>query len=224
MPRSGGTYSLPTGNPISSGSVANSTTMNATLDDLGDEITNSIARDGTSAPTANVGWGNFRLTALGDASAATDAMNRQSVRISAFKASDTDRSSTTTFADDSDLVLALGAGTFSYECMLLYRLVTATTGGIKFALPFTGTRTLHRVAHFQYNGALSAFPNGSASSLESGFSVGGSSADTDYMVWLSGIITVTVAGNLKLQWAQSISNGNAARLQAGSLLVASKLA
>jgi hypothetical protein len=77
MPRSSGTYALPAGNPITSGSVANSTTMNTTLDDIGDEITNSMPRDGTAPPTADIPFGNFKLTGLGDATADTDALNRQ---------------------------------------------------------------------------------------------------------------------------------------------------
>lgn len=40
-------------------------------------LSNCICKDGQSTPTANIPMGGFRLTGLGDASAATDAINRQ---------------------------------------------------------------------------------------------------------------------------------------------------
>ena len=47
MPRDGnGNYSLPTGNPVISGTTILSTWANATMPDLGQEITNSLARGG----------------------------------------------------------------------------------------------------------------------------------------------------------------------------------
>lgn len=77
MPRSGGVYSPTSGIPVTSGSIANSAEFNALVDDLGDEITNSVARDGSGPPTANTPWDNHKITNLADATAATDAMNRQ---------------------------------------------------------------------------------------------------------------------------------------------------
>jgi hypothetical protein len=71
MPRVGGVYSLPSGNPISNGSVASSSTMNTTLDDLGDEITNSIPRDGSAAATADLPMGTRKHTGVGNATART---------------------------------------------------------------------------------------------------------------------------------------------------------
>lgn len=99
MPRSGGTYSLPAGNPVSSGSVASSSVMNTTLDDLGDEITNSIPRDGTAPPTANIPFATFKITGLGDATADTDGLNRQT-------------------GDARYLVVGLNSQTGNYTCVL----------------------------------------------------------------------------------------------------------
>jgi hypothetical protein len=48
MPRNGsGTYSLPAGNPVVSGTTIQSTWANSTLTDVGDALTGSVARDGT---------------------------------------------------------------------------------------------------------------------------------------------------------------------------------
>lgn len=53
MPRNGsGTYTLPTGNPVVSGTIIESTWANSTLADLADAITNSLARNGEGGMTA----------------------------------------------------------------------------------------------------------------------------------------------------------------------------
>lgn len=80
MPRSGGTYTLPAGNPVISGTTISSTWANTTLSDLGNEITNSLPRDGTAAPTANMTWGNFRLGTLGDPVNPQDAVNARTLQ------------------------------------------------------------------------------------------------------------------------------------------------
>jgi hypothetical protein len=67
IPRQGGVYKLPDGNPISVGSVASSVTMNSTLDDIGDEISASIPRDGSAAALANLPMGGFKHTGVGNA-------------------------------------------------------------------------------------------------------------------------------------------------------------
>ena len=47
MPRNGsGTYTLPAGNPVEPGTVIESNWANATLEDIGDEITDSLSRTG----------------------------------------------------------------------------------------------------------------------------------------------------------------------------------
>lgn len=53
MPRNGsGTYTLPSGNPVVSGTIIESTWANSTLADLADSITNSLARNGEGGMTA----------------------------------------------------------------------------------------------------------------------------------------------------------------------------
>lgn len=72
MPRSGGTYSLPAGNPVVSGATISSTTHNATMTDIADALTASLAKDGQTVPTANLPMGGFRHTGVDDAGARTD--------------------------------------------------------------------------------------------------------------------------------------------------------
>jgi hypothetical protein len=53
MPRNGsGVYTLPAGNPVVSGTVIESTWANTTLNDLANEMTNSLARNGAGGMTA----------------------------------------------------------------------------------------------------------------------------------------------------------------------------
>lgn len=70
MPRNGsGTYQLPAGNPVVSGTTISSTVHNNTNTDIATGLTNSLAKDGQTTPTANLPMGSFRHTGVGDASA-----------------------------------------------------------------------------------------------------------------------------------------------------------
>jgi len=57
--------SLVAGNPVVTGTTIAVNWANPTLVDIANEITNSIARDGTSAPTANLPMGGFKWTNVG---------------------------------------------------------------------------------------------------------------------------------------------------------------
>lgn len=68
MPRNGaGTYSLPAGNPVIPGTVIATGWANTTLPDIGTALTNSVAKDGQTVPTANLPMGGFRHTNVGNA-------------------------------------------------------------------------------------------------------------------------------------------------------------
>lgn len=51
--------------------------MDAEHDGFATGLSNCIAKDGQSTPTANIPFGGFKLTNVGDATSATDAVNRQ---------------------------------------------------------------------------------------------------------------------------------------------------
>jgi hypothetical protein len=71
-----GTYNLYVpGNPVITGTTISSTWANNTLNDIATALTNSIAKDGQTTPTANLPMGTFKLTGLGVGSAATDSVN-----------------------------------------------------------------------------------------------------------------------------------------------------
>jgi microcystin-dependent protein len=74
LPRSSGTYNLPAGNPVVNGTPISSASENSTLTDIANELTNSLPRDGTAPPTANIPMGSFKLTGLANGTLAQDAV------------------------------------------------------------------------------------------------------------------------------------------------------
>lgn len=62
-----GTYTLPAGNPVSTGTTISSTWANNTLTDIATALTNSIAKDGQTVATANLPMGGFKHTNVADA-------------------------------------------------------------------------------------------------------------------------------------------------------------
>ena len=74
MSRNGsGTYTLPAGNPVVTGTTISSTWANSTLTDIASALTGSLAADGQTTATGNLKMGNNRITGLADGIAATDA-------------------------------------------------------------------------------------------------------------------------------------------------------
>lgn len=80
MSRNGnGTYSLPAGNPVSSGSVISSSWANSTLSDIATALTGSIASDGQTPITGALNMTNNKITNLATGTALTDAANVEQV-------------------------------------------------------------------------------------------------------------------------------------------------
>lgn len=73
MPRNGsGTYSLPAGNPVVTGTTISSTVQNNTMSDVATALTQSISSTGVTTPSANLPMGGFRHTNVGNAVSLTD--------------------------------------------------------------------------------------------------------------------------------------------------------
>ena len=76
MSRNGsGTYSLPAGNPVVTGTTISSTWANSTLNDIANALTGSLAADGQTTATGNLQMGNNKIVDLDDGTAAGDAVN-----------------------------------------------------------------------------------------------------------------------------------------------------
>lgn len=73
MARNGsGTYSLPAGNPVTTGTTISSTWANNTLSDISNALTTSIAYDGQTIPIANLPMGSNKHTGVGNATVRTN--------------------------------------------------------------------------------------------------------------------------------------------------------
>lgn len=64
-----GTYVLPAGNPVNAGTPISPTWANNTLADIANNLTDSIAKDGQTVPTANLPMGGFLHTGVANATA-----------------------------------------------------------------------------------------------------------------------------------------------------------
>jgi len=74
MSRNGsGTYILPVGNPVVTGTTITSNWANTTLSDLATAMTGSIAADGQTPVTGNLQMGGNKITGMADGTTATDA-------------------------------------------------------------------------------------------------------------------------------------------------------
>ncbi len=70
MARDGsGNYSLPTGNPVGTGTTISSTVHNATMTDIASALTASVSKDGQTTPTANLPMGGFKHTGVASGTA-----------------------------------------------------------------------------------------------------------------------------------------------------------
>ena len=75
MSRNGsGTYSLPAGNPVVTGTTISSTWANSTLNDIASALTGSLAADGQTTASGNLNMGNNKITNLTDGTNAQDAV------------------------------------------------------------------------------------------------------------------------------------------------------
>jgi len=80
MPFNGsGTYTLPTGNPVVTGTPISSTTTNNTNSDIATALTNCITRDGQSTPSTNLPMNSKKLTGLAAGSSAGDSVRYEQV-------------------------------------------------------------------------------------------------------------------------------------------------
>lgn len=116
MPRDGaGTYSLPAGNPVVTGTTISSTTHNNTNSDLATALTNSLAKDGQTTPTAHLTMGTYRLTNLGAGTAVADAPRVSQVQNSGFTFLSSVSGTNTITASATPTPAAYAAGqTFSF--------------------------------------------------------------------------------------------------------------
>jgi hypothetical protein len=69
-----GTYNLPTGNPVVTGTTISSSWANTTFTDVASALTNCVTRDGQSPATNNLPMGGYKLTGVGAPTTTGDAL------------------------------------------------------------------------------------------------------------------------------------------------------
>jgi hypothetical protein len=77
MSRNGsGTYTLPAGNPVVTGTTIASTWANTTLSDIQNALTQSVSADGQTPITGSLQMGNNKIVNLSDPTSAQDAVTK----------------------------------------------------------------------------------------------------------------------------------------------------
>ncbi len=146
----------------------------------------------------------------------------------ARKTSDTSRSSTTTFADDPHLTVAVEANTvYVVQCNLAYVSTSTTAGDFKMQFTAPASSAFQGSAHtYTAAGAAATDDVSGGLTLTTTLSCGVvATGDPNNPCWIGGIlVTAGTAGNFVVQWAQSASNATATVLKTNSYLALQRVA
>lgn len=154
MARNGsGTYSLPAGNPVVTGTTISSTWANNTLTDIASALTGSLAADGQTTPTGNLPMGGFAHTTVGSATVRNMYATMGQVQ------------------DSTANYLTSVVGTNAITASAPYGL-TGFGAGMKFTFVATGNNTGATTLNVNSSGAIPVTKNGttalSAGDIKSG--------------------------------------------------------
>lgn len=149
------------------------------------------------------------------------------------KANSTDRTTTAVVANDPDLAgIPLGVGTWHIRFKLMWAVATATPD-FKTQWAFTGTwNTPARmcvgpaISNAAIPTAITVWKTAAVGvATDSTYGGGGGSVSQYYITEEEAFdITVTVAGDLALAWAQNTSSADITRLRASSVCVTKQIA
>lgn len=187
----------------------------------------SIKREiaGLESASPLTAWGDIAGTLADqtDLQAALDAKADSShthaiyepLSIKAVKTADTTRTGTATRTDDPDLFIALEASS-RYFIKFFLRTAAGTNCDFTFNLAGPSGATIEHTSL--------ASVNGNPTTGTSAVNIASSGAAAIRHGWFRGYVqTDTTPGNLTIQWAQQVSNGENAILKEGSWIIATKL-
>lgn len=144
----------------------------------------------------------------------------------AVKAGNTDRTSTTTYADDPELIITgVPAGTYEVQVYLSFTGTVGGAQGIRYRINSTATVSLWRSASSSTLNnvpAVEAAQSGSGSPIYAAAPATISTTGNDYLL-MRATVVLTTSGDLSVQWAQASSSGNPTRMQAASSFTIRKL-
>ena len=138
MPFNGsGTYTLPAGNPVVTGTTISSTVQNNTMSDVATALSTCITSNGQSTPTANIPFGNNKITGLAAGTALTDAVNLGQIQGNGSQFG--------TVTGTDTIVLAISPAPSAYAAGQVFRFVTAganTTGAVTLNVSSLGAKNV----------------------------------------------------------------------------------
>ena len=132
MAFSGGTYTLPAGNPVTAGNTIEASWANTTLNDIATALSTCVLKDGTQTLTANIPMSNFKLTGLGAGTASTDSVRLGQLQNSTVAYLTGTAGTNTVTASASPTLTALTAGQ-------VFRLIPANTNTAATTLQIDST-------------------------------------------------------------------------------------
>jgi hypothetical protein len=155
MSRNGsGTYTLPAGNPVVTGTVISTTWANNTMNDLAAAITDSVAADGQTPMTGPLNVNSNKVVNLANGTVATDAINYGQFSTPTFTGAVV-CSSTLTVTGATTLNSTL---TVAGDTTMAGNLAVNSTGQIKFPNGTTAQRSATpAVGSVRYNTTLQTF-------------------------------------------------------------------
>jgi len=135
------------------------------------------------------------------------------------KPSDTARNTTTTMANDPDLVIALPPGFFKIEAMVIFSGDTIGTQGIKVNLNYDGGVLGGRLVRTGFvNSAEIPLDFNPVRSVPSLVDFTGATIDTgpdSNVLYYNGLLETSLAGDLAVAWAQNVSDGDDVIVEGG---------
>ena len=209
MSRNGsGTYTLPAGNPVVTGTTISSTWANTSLSDIATALTQSLAKDGQTVPTANIPMGSFKITGLGAPTTAGDALAYGS-SLGAVTAT------TGTFSGNVQMASLNGGAVSLRNKIINGNMSVAQRGTVPFtvSLPATGVvqYTADRFQIAQVTAAISAVAVGGIISDDA---LGGSSRTHIYLQTSTAKATLAAGDYALIQ--QNVEGYNVADLKYGT--------
>ena len=138
MARNGaGTYTLPAGNPVTTGTTISSSWANNTLNDIASGLTTSLAYDGQTAPVANLPMATYAHTGVGNATVRTMYAAAGQVQDGTFQYLTSVAGTNTITATAPISMTALAAGQ-------VFRFVAAATntGGVTININSIGAKAI----------------------------------------------------------------------------------